>query len=52
MSKGYYYYYYYYFSWKKNIWVKGRLELVSKGYYGIKFFLKKKKKKKTMQKFK
>ena len=45
MSKGYYYYYYYYFSWKKNIWVKGRLELVSKGYYGIKLFFKKKKKK-------
>ena len=44
MSKGYYYY----FSWKKNIWVKGRLELVSKGYYGIKFFFKKKKKKKKL----
>ena len=27
---------------EKKIWVKGRLELVSKGYYGIKFFFKKK----------
>ena len=30
------------FFMEKKIWVKGRLELVSKGYYGIKFFLKKK----------